>query len=196
MRCSEPAPRSWHLRQTTPTFPPTGRCRARSAWRLIRVVRPIRASLTMRAFLSSTFLALVLMICDAHSQVIDKAAFEGTVFLQGSGSVPYVLTITYAPMSRDYTKWRHVADISLKLNRQTIAIPRDAFADLYWAGVPCPLYGDGIDSRRARFQIVGGSGEKSYTVDFVVTKDRLVLRELTRHAEKNPEVTRYDAKLK
>ena len=33
MRCSEQAPRSRHLRQTTSAFPPTGRCRARSACR-------------------------------------------------------------------------------------------------------------------------------------------------------------------
>jgi len=33
MRCSEQAPRSRHLRQTTTAFPLTGRCRAHSACR-------------------------------------------------------------------------------------------------------------------------------------------------------------------
>lgn len=136
------------------------------------------------------------MIGCAHSQVIDRATFEGTVFLKGSGDVPYSLTINYAPMSRDYPKWRQIADISLKLDGRPITIPRDAFAGLGMAGVPFPLYTDGIDSRRARFELAGGDGEKSYRVDFVVTKDRLVLRELTRHAVKEPEVTRYDAKKK
>ena len=161
------------------------------------VIRRLGTPPVMRAFLSSTFLALVFMTCDAHSQVIDRTAFEGSVFFQGSGSVPYVLTITYAPIPHDsHTMWRHVADISLTLNHRKIAIPRAAFADLYWAHQPRPLYTDGIDSRRARFGIEGGSGEKFYDVDFVVTKDRLVLRELTRHGFKTPEVTRYDAKSK
>ena len=132
-----------------------------------------------------------------HAQIIDKAIFKGRVFLKGSGSVPYLLIITYAPTHPDDPdSRRRVAAITLTLNGKKVLFPRAAFADLSEVHRPWPLFGDGIDPRRARLHIEGGDASKAYSVDYVVTKDRLVLREITRHAATIPEVTSYYARAK
>ena len=84
--------------------------------------------------------------------------------------------------------------IVLTIDGRKLTFPAAAFSDLARAHRPWPLYTDGLDARRARFQIEGGDGEKSYTVTYVVTKDRLIRRELTRPLAVTAEVTRYNTK--
>ena len=146
----------------------------------------------MSSLFASILLGLLFIAGSASAQVLDRAVFEGRVFLQGAGSLPYVLTITYAPEPGESDgSIRRISGIVLTLNGRKLSFPRAAFADLRWAHRPWPLFTDGIDPRRARFQIEGGDGEKSYDVDFLVTQEGLVARELTHPLSKKPEVTVY-----
>lgn len=147
--------------------------------------------------IGAAFFSLILMAGGAQAQVLDKAAFEGRVFTADNSTVPYTLTIVYAPEKKGSSEGnRRIASISLTIDGKAISIPASSYTDLADAHRPQSLYTDGVDMNNARFQIEGGDGENSYTAEFLVTRERLIEREIQYGEGSKPKITKYNAKSK
>jgi hypothetical protein len=142
-------------------------------------------------------LLLLLLVATAWASLstaaeLNKASFEGLVFLQGTGKVPYVLTINYVRSEAPSLPFRKISNINLTLAGKKIVFPPRSFQDLWHAHRPWPLYTHGVEPHLAMFMIEGGDASKSYEVRYIVSKDRLVRREFKRHLAKQSEVVIFE----
>jgi len=142
--------------------------------------------------LTTLILLLSFTLCARASDVVDKTCVEGKVFLQGVGMVPYRLAIVYSPEPSAPNDLRRISNISLTLAGKEIIIPKKSYSDLRAATRSWPLYGVGGEPKQFQFWIEGGDGAKSYKVEFFISTERLVYREMFRHDSEKPEVIRFD----
>jgi len=142
--------------------------------------------------LTTLLLLLSFALCARSSDVIDKTYIEGKVFLQGVGMVPYRLAINYSPEPSAPNDRRRISNISLRLAGKDIVIPKKSYSDLRAASRSWPLYGVGGEPKQFQFWIEGGDAAKSYKAVYILSTERLVYRELFRHASAKPEVIRFD----
>jgi hypothetical protein len=142
--------------------------------------------------LTTLLLFLGFTLCARSSDVVDKTDIEGKVFLQGVGMVPYRLVINYSPEPSAPNDMRRISYISLMLAGKEITIPKKSYSDLRDATRSWPLYGVGGEPKQFQFWIEGGDGEKTYKAKFFISTDRLIYREMLRHASEKPEVIYFD----